>query len=140
MLSKSWRPSHMVETEDESNAVRPPSDGFVSAHDAERLMVVYQLLSEAWADHFANATYYKEAAKYKREALYNIVFLKSEGKSDRQKDIDAKTNSDVMAADMVLAEATAALKLAELKHDGSVRAYHAMKKIVEISQEEKQYL
>jgi hypothetical protein len=140
MLNKDWKPSYMVDTEDVEYKIKPPDDGYVSAHDAELLMVVYQNLSVEWADHYANATYFKENSRFKRDAAYNIAFIHSEGKSDRQKDIDAKQDPAVRMAEATLAEATAALKLAELRYDSSVRAYHAMKKIVEVSQEEKKYL
>jgi hypothetical protein len=140
VLSKDWRPELMQATEDAGDAIKPPGDGYVSPHDAERLMVVYQNLSEEWADHYANSTYYKENARFKRDAAYNLAFLKSAGKSDRQRDIDAKQDPAVRVGEVVLAEATAALKLAELRYDGSVRGYHAMKKIVEVAHEEKKYL
>lgn len=140
MLDRNWKPDLMTETENLGHEIKPPSDGYVSPHDAERLMVVYQNLSEEWADHYGNATYYKENCRFKRDSSYNLAFLRSEGKSDRQRDIDAKQDPAVRMAEVNMAEATAALKLAELHYEGSVRGYHAMKKLVEVGQEEKKYL
>lgn len=130
----------MEEVELRGDRIKPAEDGYVSAHDAERLMVVYQLLSEDWAEHVANALFYKEDARFKKDAAYNMAFLKSEAKSDRQRDVDAKNDPQVRMAEAKLIEATAALKLTELHYDGAVRAYHAMKKILEVSQEEKKWL
>lgn len=140
MLNKNWKPADMQKTEDEGDEIKPAKDGYVSPHDAERLMVVYQGLSEEWADHYANATFYKEDSRFKKDAAYNIRFLESGAKSDRQRDVDAKRDPSVRMAEAKLIEATAALKLSELRYDGSVRAYHAMKKIVEVAHEEKKYL
>lgn len=130
----------MQKTEDEVDEIKPPKDGYVSPHDAERLMVVYQSLSEAWAGHYANATFYKEDSRFKRDGTYNLRFLESTAKSDRQRDVDAKNDPSVRMAEARLIEAGAALKLSELRYEGSVRAYHAMKKIVEVAHSEKQYL
>lgn len=140
MLNRDWKPDLMTPTEEHGDEIKPPGDGYVSPHDAERLMVVYQNLSEEWADHYANATYFKENCRFKRDSAYNLAFLQSKGKSDRQRDIDAKQDPAVRLGEANLAEATAALKLAELRYDGSVRGYHAMKKVVEVAHSEKQYL
>jgi hypothetical protein len=140
MLNRNWHPADMVATEEAGYKVKPPDDGHVSAGDAERLMVIYQGLSEDWAGHYSNATYFKETARFKRDAAYQIAFMRSEAKSDRQRDVDAKQDPSVRVADQNLNEATAALKLAELRYDGSVRAYHSMKKICEMAHEEKKFL
>src|SRR3979409_2396991 len=102
MLDHEWQPENMAATEGLGNRIKPPYDGHVSAGDAERLMVIYQNLSEDWANHYANATYFKETARFKRDALYNLAFLKSEAKSDRQRDIDAKQDPSVRIADQNL--------------------------------------
>jgi hypothetical protein len=140
MLSREWKPTDMVVTEEFGHRIKPPDDGHISAGDAERLMVIYQNLSEDWAGHYSNATYFKETARFKRDSAYNLAFLKSEGKSDRQRDIDAKQDPSVRLGEVNLAEALAALKLAELRYDGSVRAYHACKKICEMAHEERKFL
>lgn len=142
MLNRNWKPVDMVSTEDEQYALQKQTgeNGNVSAHDAERFMVRFQFFSEQWADHYANATYYKDNCRFKRDAAYNLAFMESGGKSDRQKDIEAKNHPGVRMADDRLNEATAALKLAELRYDGAVRAYHAMKKICEMAHEEKKFL
>lgn len=140
MLNRDWKPADMATTEEQGHKVKPPDDGHLSAGDAERLMIIYQNLSEDWAGHYANATYFKETAKFKRDSSYNLAFLRSESKSDRQRDVDAKQDPSVRVADQNLNEAAAALKLAELRYDGSVRAYHACKKICEMAHEEKKFL
>lgn len=140
MLDKNWRPSNMEATENEADKIQPPHDGYISSSDAERYMVIAQAISSRWVDHVVNATYYKEEAKFKKDSSYNLAFIASEAKSDRQKDIDAKQNPNVRMAEAKLIEATAALKLAELRHDELVRAYHAYKMIVSVREKEKQYL
>lgn len=140
MLSKDWRPDDMIITEDNEAEIQVSPDGYVSAQDAERLMVLFQSFSESWAGHYANATYYKENCRFKRDAAYNLAFMKSEAKSDKAKDIEAKSDPSVRIADSSLNEAAAALKLAELRYDGSVRAYHAMKKIMENAHDERKFL
>lgn len=140
MIRQDWKPDFMEVTEEHENRASIPSDGHVSAQDAERLMVACQWLSEQWAQHFSNATFFKENAKFKRDAAYNMAFLQSEGKSDRQRDVDARNDPLVRSAEAQLILATAALKHAELKYDGAVRAYHAYKKILEVAQSEKQFL
>ncbi len=142
MLNRDWKPVDMQKVEDEQFAIQQATGltGNVSAHDAERYMVRFQFFSEIWADHYANATYFKETARFKRDAAYNLAFLRSEAKSDRQRDVDAKQDPGVRVADQNLNEAAAALKLAELRYDGSVRAFYAMKNICNNAQEEKKFL
>lgn len=140
MIKQDWKPDWMELTEIQEDKAAIPSDGHVSAQDAERLMVACQWLSEQWAQHFSNATFYKENAKFKRDAAYNLAFLKSEGKSDRQRDVDARNDPLVRSAEAQLILGIASLKHAELKYDGAVRGYHAYKKILEVAQEEKQWL
>jgi hypothetical protein len=130
----------MEETEEFEHSIRPPNDGYVSAHDAELLMVAYQNLSVDYGDHYANATYYKENARFKRDSAFNLAFMKSEAKSDKSKDIEAKNDPSVRIADILLSEAAANLKLVELKYESAVRAYHAMKKICEVAHEERKFL
>jgi hypothetical protein len=137
MLNKAWKPAHMGLTEDKGDKIAPPADGYISQPDAERMMIIYQSISEEWADHLANATFYKEDLRFKKDALYHIAFLRSNGKSDRQKDVDAKSDPEVRMAEAKLIEAGAALKLAELRYDGAVRAYHACKRIMETGKQEK---
>lgn len=107
-----------------------PHDGYVDINDAIRLMVAYEAQAQEWLQHVSNAVLYKETAKWKREAAYNTAFMRSEGKSDRQKDADAKVDIMVRAADLILIEATAALKLAEGQYDSAVRSHHAMKSLL----------
>jgi hypothetical protein len=114
-----------------------PHDGYVDLADAIRLMVAYEAQAQEWLQHVSNAVLYKETAKWKRESVYNLAFMKSEGKSDRQKDADAKSDSQVRAADFILIEATAALKLAEGQYDAAVRSHHAMKALLKEAQQEK---
>ena len=130
----------MEATENEGAKIQSPQDGYIDAATAERFMVIAQAISSKWADHYANATYYKEEARFKRDSAYQLAFLSSEAKSDRQKDVDAKQHPTVRMAEVKLIEATAALKLAELRHDELVRSYHAFKKIIEVREKEKQYL
>src|SRR5260370_42555104 len=139
MLSRNWKPSYMEATEDEASQIQPAHDGDISLSDAERFMVIAQAISSKWVDHYANATYYREESRFKRDSAYQLAFLESEARSDRQKDVDAKQHPTVRIAEAKLIEATAALKLAELRHDEIVRAYHAFKKIVEVREKEKQY-
>ncbi len=129
----------MEATEDESEKIQPPEDGYIPSEDAERFMVIAQAISSKWVGHFANATYHREEARFKRDSAYQLAFLESGAKSDRQKDVDAKQHPTVRIAEATLIYATAALKLAELRHDELVRAYHAFKKIIEIREKEKQY-
>ncbi len=141
MLSKDWKPSGMSDTEDRAfDLVKISQDGYVDAHDAERYMVVYQSLSEEWAEHYANATYYKENMRFKRDSAYNLAFMKSEARSDKGKDIDAKNDPGVRVGDIMLSEAVALLKLAELRYDGAVRSYHSMKRVCEMAHDEKKWL
>lgn len=137
MLSKDWTPSDMEKTEFAWKDTVLPHDGYVDIQDAIRLMVAYEAQAQEWIQHVSNAVLYKETAKWKRESAYNMAFIKSEGKSDRQKDADAKNDIMVRAADLVLIEATAALKLAEGQYDAAVRSHHAMKALLREAQQEK---
>jgi hypothetical protein len=130
----------MGATEDEGHKIQPSEDGYISSEDAERFMVIAQAISSKWVDHYANAIYYKEEIRWRRDSAYNLAFISSGAKSDRQRDIDAKQDPTVRMAESKLIEALAALKLAELRHDELVRAYHAFKKIIEVREKEKQYL
>lgn len=114
-----------------------PHDGYVDLSDAIRLMVAFEAQAQEWLNHVSNAVLYKETAKWKRDSNYNIAFMRSEGKSDRQKDADAKNDPLVRAADLTLIEATAALKLAEGRYDAAVRSHHAMKALLREAQQEK---
>ena len=137
MLRKDWTPEEMAETELAWSSTTLPHDGYVDIQDAIRLMVAYEAQAQEWLQHVSNAVLYKETAKWKREAAYNMAFIKSEGKSDRQKDADAKNDIMVRAADLVLIEATAALKLAEGQYDAAVRSHHCMKSLLKEAQQEK---
>ncbi len=130
----------MEVTENESAKIQPPKDGYIDATTAERFMVIAQAISSKWVEHYANATYYNADARFKRDSAYQLAFLQSEAKSDRQKDVDAKQHPTVRMAEARLVESAAALKLTELRHDELVRAYHSFKKIVEVREKEKQYL
>lgn len=114
-----------------------PHDGYVDLADAIRLMVAFEAQAQEWLQHVSNAVLYKETAKWMRESQYQRAFLKSEGKSDRQKDAEAKGDPLVRAADLKLIEATAALKLAEGQYDSAVRSHHAMKSLLREAQQEK---
>jgi len=114
-----------------------PHDGYVDLTDAIKLMVAYEAQAQEWLNHVSNAVLYKETAKWKRESAYNMAFLKSEGKSDRQKDAEAKQDVLVRAADLIYIESTAALKLAEGRYDSAVRSHHAMKSLLREAQQEK---
>lgn len=137
MLNRNWTPEEMTATEQSWSLTTLPHDGYVDVQDAIRLMVAYEAQAQEWLQHMANAVLYKETAKWKREALYNAAFMKSEGKSDRQKDAVAKQDPLVRAADMTLIEATAALKLAEGQYDSAVRSHHGMKTLLKEASQEK---
>lgn len=137
MLNRDWTPSEMEKTEFAWKDTTLPHDGYVDLQDAIRLMVAYEAQAQEWLQHVSNAVLYKETIKWKRESAYTEAFLKSEGKSDRQKDADAKIDIKVRAADLKLIEATAALKLAEGQYDASVRSHHAMKSLLRDAAQEK---
>jgi hypothetical protein len=137
MLNKNWAPDEMADTELSWSSTTLPHDGYVDITDAIRLMVAFEAQAQEWVNHVANAVLYKETTKWKRESAYNIAFMKSEGKSDRQRDADAKTDLGVRAADFKLIEATAALKLAEGRYDAAVRSHHAMKALLREAAQEK---
>lgn len=137
MLNRSWTPHDMERTEVAWSDTSLPHDGYVDLTDAIKLMVAYEAQAQEWLNHVSNAVLYKETAKWKRESAFNIAFMKSEGKSDRQKDADAKQDPLVRAADMTLIEATAALKLAEGRYDAAVRSHHCMKSLLREAQQEK---
>jgi len=101
------------------------------------LMVAYEAQAQEWLQHVSNAVLYKETAKWKRESAYTTAFMLSGGKSDRQKDADAKSDLMVRAAELILIEATAALKLAEGQYDAAVRSHHAMKALLKEAQQER---
>src|SRR5207237_1340651 len=137
MLRRNWTPEEMAATEFSWSTTTLPHDGYVDLSDAIRLMVAYEAQAQEWLQHVSNAVLYKETAKWKRESAYNLAFVKSEGKSDRQKDAEAKQDPLVRSADMVLIEGTAALKLAEGQYDSAVRSHHAMKSLLREAQQEK---
>ena len=127
----------MEATEDSWKDVRLPHDGYVDLTDAIRLMVAFEAQAQEWLNHVSNGVLFKETAKWKRDSAYNVAFMKSEGKSDRQRDADAKNDLGVRAADYIYIEATAALKLAEGRYDAAVRSHHAMKSLIREAQQEK---
>lgn len=137
MLKKDWTPEEMERTEYAWQDTTLPHDGYVDSADAARLMVAYEAQAQEWLNHMSNAVLFKETAKWKRDSAYNMAFIKSEGKSDRQKDADAKNDVLVRAADLKFIEATAALKLAEGRYDSAVRSHHAMKALLREAQQEK---
>jgi hypothetical protein len=137
MLRPNWTPDEMAATELSWSSTTLPHDGHVDITDAIRLMVAYEAQAQEWLNHVANAVLYKETAKWRRESQYNLAFMKSEGKSDRQKDAEAKSDALVRAADLKLIEATAALKLAEGRYDSAVRSHHSMKSLMREAAQEK---
>jgi hypothetical protein len=137
MLNHEWRPENMVVTEEQWADTVLPHDGYLDSLSAARLMVAFEAQAQDWLNHVANAVLYKETLKFKRESQYALAFFQSQGKSDKQKDIEAKQDPMVRVSDARLAEALAALKLAEGKYDSAVRSHHGMKALLKEAADER---
>lgn len=135
MISKDWAPDQMDKVEQKWSLVTVPTEN-ISAPDAERLMNTYLLIREDWVDQYTNATLYAEKMKYKRDVAFRMAYFTSNGKSERAKEMDAKSAQGVMTAELQLIEAETFVTRAKMKVDSATLAHHSIKAIYNKAQEE----
>lgn len=135
-LSKDWTPAQMDAIEDKWQGVYVPTKENISASQAERLMNQYLEIREDWVNQYTNALLHAETVEFKRDAAYRIAYFKSNGKSERAKDMDAKDSPAVHIAELQLIEAKTYATRAKLKVDSATLAHHSLKSIYNKSQDE----
>ena len=140
MLDNSWRPARLAELEGKWQGVKLPTNESISAAQAERLMVLFLEVRDDWLDAYVNATYYEDVCTWKHETAYNVAFIKAEAKSDKSRDIIAKSDPKVMGAKLAVLEAHAAVINTKLKMEGAQLAHHAAKSIFNEASQERKYL
>ena len=137
MLNLSWRPSDLESIENKWNEVKIPQD--ITAPQAEKLMLRLLEAREEWQDAYVNATYYEDICSWKYESAYNLAFMESEAKTDKGKDILAKSDAQVRIAKLNLIEAKATVLKTKMKVDSATLGHHACKKIYEESSQERRW-
>lgn len=137
MLRSRWAPADLNRLEEKWAFLKLPDNGYIDPTEASKLMIQYESQAQDWADELANAQLYEEMMEWEAKGKYHIAFLKSDASSDRKKEAEAKANEKVRAAEITLIEARAATLLAKMKHEGAVRATHAMKAILRVKESEK---
>lgn len=138
MVNLSWRPTELMQIESKWNSVKIPND--VSSSQAERLMVQFLEARNDWLDAYVNASYYEDICLWKYETAYNTVFMASEAKTDKGKDIIAKSDNNVRIAKLNLVEAHAAVVETKMKIESATLAHHAAKRIYEESSQERRWV
>lgn len=137
MVNLAWRPSELQEVEDKWAQLKIPAD--VTAQQAEKLMVRFLEARDDWLNAYVNATYYEDICVWKYESSYNLVFMQADAKTDKGKDIIAKTDNAVRIAKLNSIEAHAAVLKTKMKVDSATLAHHACKKIYEESSQERRW-
>lgn len=137
MVNLAWRPIDLQDVEDRWSRLKIPAD--VNAQQAERLMIQFLEARDDWLNGYINATYYEDICSWKYECAYNLVFMQADAKTDKGKDILAKSDAEVRVAKLNMIEAHAAVLKAKMKVDSATLAHHSCKKIYEESSQEKRW-
>lgn len=140
MVLSSWRPDAIDELERKWQDVKIPSNENISHVQAETLMIRFLEMREDWLDAYVNATYYEDVCNWKYECEYNVAFVQAEAKSDKSRDIIAKSDAGVRIAKLNAIESHAAVIRTKLKLEGALLAHHAVKKIYEEASQERKWL
>lgn len=140
MVLSSWRPDAIEEIEKKWKDVKIPVNENISHSQAEQLMITLLEMRESWLDAYVSATYYEDVCNWKHECEYNIAFIQADAKSDKSRDIIAKSNGDVRLAKLNAIEAHAAVIKTKLKLESALLAHHAVKKIYEEASQERKWL
>ena len=137
MVNLAWRPSDVEQIEDKWRDVKIPAD--VSPQQAEGLMVRFLEMRDDWLDAYVNATYYEDICNWKYESAYNLAFMQAEAKTDKARDILAKTEGSVRVAKLNLIEGHASVIKTKMKIESATLGHHACKKIYEEANQERRW-
>lgn len=137
MVNLAWRPADLEDVDERWSRLKIPSD--VTSLQAEKLMVQFLEARDDWLNAYVNATYYEDICSWKYESSYNLAFMQADAKTDKGKDILAKSDTSVRIAKLNAIEAHAAVLKTKMKVDSATLAHHACKKIYEESSQERRW-